>query len=204
LSKSAPPILALDVDGVIIHGHPKERWDETLEADLGIKREILAQHFFKPHWPDIVVGNTPMMPTLQTVFADLDISVPVETFVDYWHSKDANIHRQVINAATSWQLRSNGRLVLATNQDPLRAKFLWEDLGLRDTFELMMASCILGARKPDPTFFQKADDLLVRKSGQKVIFIDDLESNVEGASAHGWDARHAKSCDHAVALIGAL
>lgn len=201
---SEPPILALDVDGVIIDGFPKNRWDETLETDLGIKPEVLFENFFKPHFREILIGNEPMMPVIERVFSELDIAVPAQRFVDYWHGKDANVRHDVIEAAKNWQQRNSGRLVLATNQEPVRAKYLWQDLAFKDHFELMIVSCELGAEKPEPIYFQRADELLKRSPGQPIIFIDDIERNVEGARAHGWNAVHASSCDHAEEILGQL
>lgn len=201
---NARPILALDVDGVIIDGFPRKRWDETLEADLGINAARLQAEFFKPHWTPIMRGEMPVEPPLTEFLKDYGTSVTTTQFLAYWHGKDANVRREVIDAALAWRDRTDGRLALATNQDLTRARYLRDDLGLGTHFETMVVSCEIGAQKPDLDYFQKADEVLQRVPGQTVIFLDDLEANVISARAHGWEAHHVERLGHAEEILAGL
>lgn len=198
------PILALDVDGVIIDGFPRNRWDQTLEVDLGINPVRLTQEFFKPHWDEIMRGLKPVEPPLTAFLEDYGSAVTTAQFIAYWHGNDANIQHHVIDTALSWQSRTGGRLALATNQDLTRAKYLREDLGLSEHFETMIVSCQIGSAKPEPEYFQKADELLERAPGGQVIFLDDMEINVIAARAHGWTAYHVESISRAVEILKEL
>lgn len=200
----APPILALDVDGVIIDGFPRSRWDETLEADLGVNAERLQREFFKLHWKAIMRGEKPVEPPLTEFLEACGASVSTAEFLAYWHGNDANVRHEVIEAALSWQSRRGGKLALATNQDLTRARYLRDDLGLGKYFETMVVSCEIGAQKPEPDYFQKADEVLGRAAGQRVIFLDDLEANVESARTHGWEAHHVERLGHAVEILEGL
>ena len=199
-----PPILALDVDGVIINGFPRNRWDATLEADLGINPARLTDEFFTPHWDEIMRGAKPVEPPLTAFLADYGSAVTTEEFIAYWHGNDANVQYRVIEAAQSWRARTGGRLTLATNQDLTRAKYLCDDLGFGEHFDAMVVSCHVGAAKPEPDYFQKADEVLGRAPGQQVIFLDDMIANVESARKHGWEAHHVESIDHAVEILEGL
>ena len=198
------PILALDVDGVIIDGFPRNRWDETLEADLGIDPARLTEEFFKPHWDEIMRGLRPVEPPLTAFLEEYGSTVTTAQFIAYWHGNDANVQHHVIEAALSWQSRTGGRLALATNQDHTRAKYLRKDLGLGKHFETMIVSCQIGAAKPEPEYFQKADELLERAPGGQVIFLDDIEVNVAAARRHGWTAHHVESIAHGVRILQGL
>lgn len=204
MSSSLAPILALDVDGVIIDGFPRNRWDQTLEADLGICPARLTAEFFAPHWDEIMRGTKPVEPPLTAFLKDYGTSVTTEEFIAYWHGKDANVRGEVINAALGWKARSGGRLTLATNQDLTRAKYLRDDLGFGEHFDAMVVSCHIGASKPEPEYFQKADEVIERAPGQDVIFLDDMEPNVAAASDHGWTAHHVESISHAVEILERL
>ena len=125
---SARPILALDVDGVIIDGFPRKRWDETLEADLGVSPDIMQVEFFDRHWKAIMRGEKPVEPPLTAFLEDYGTSVTTPEFLAYWHGNDANVRREVIDAALAWRARTDGRLALATNQDLTRARYLRDAL----------------------------------------------------------------------------
>ena len=60
-------ILALDLDGVVVLGHPDGgRWDKDIERDLGIDPRHL-RHFFQTHWAEIVVGEADLFETLERI-----------------------------------------------------------------------------------------------------------------------------------------
>lgn len=198
------PILALDVDGVIIDGFPRNRWDETLEADLGINPARLAEEFFKPHWDEIMRGVKPVEPPLTAFLEEYGSTVTTAQFIAYWHGNDANVQHHVIEAALSWQSRTGGRLALATNQDLTRARYIKHDLGLGAHFDAMVVSCQIGSAKPEPEYFQKADEVIERAPGQQVIFLDDMEINVTAAKAHGWTVHHVESISRAVEILKEL
>jgi putative hydrolase of the HAD superfamily len=198
---SPVPILALDVDGVIIEGFTRNRWDETIKNDLGISRGDLAEAFFKPHWHDIMLGRRHMMPVLAEALLEIGSQLPAQDLVDYWHGRDAHVRSDVIEAALRWKERTCGKIVLATNQEHIRARYLWEELGFQNHFDEMIVSCRIGAQKPELDYFKKGDQVIGRLPGQDVIFLDDLIPNIEGAMAYGWQAHHVETCDHAVEIL---
>ena len=94
-----PAILALDVDGVLIEGYPHHRWDENLQANLGIESTRLQVEFFMPHWHDIVLGRKPVEPPLASFLAQYPSQVNVTTFLAYWHDNDAQLRQDVMSSA---------------------------------------------------------------------------------------------------------
>lgn len=190
MSNTPPPILALDVDGVVIDGWPKRRWDTNLENDLGIRPDDFQSKVVKRVWDKVLKGELPLFEVLERFLDEHSDGVTPDQFLTYWFENDGPVVEEVVSAALEWQERTGGRLVLATNQEPLRARFIWEDCALRDHFEEMIVSCELGAAKPQPSYFQKADLQLERASGQTIFFLDDHEGNVHAADLHGWQAYH--------------
>lgn len=201
---SQPPALILDVDGVIIEGFPRKRWDAELEADLGVRPKVLQQQFFKPHWKDVLIGRMPVEQPLQAFLDNHQIDISVADFLAYWHGKDAHLREDVIESAAAWKSRTGGVIGIATNQDLTRANYLRETLGLANHFDFSIVSCEIGALKPEADFFQHADTMLGRTNGQSVTFLDDLIDNVEGAVRHGWQAHQVANPDEALALIDSL
>ena len=201
---TVPQILALDVDGVIIEGFPNKQWDETLQSDLGISPEEIVERFFKPYWHTIMCGEVLMYPTLERVLRQMGSKAAVDDLVSYWHGKDAHVREDVIEACKEWRSRTGGTIILATNQEAVRASYLWLELGFKDHFDQMIVSCEIRCAKPDPRYFAQADKLVGRRSGQMVFFLDDLEENVAAAAAHGWQAHHVEEIDRVAEMLQQL
>jgi len=199
-----PPILALDVDGVLVEGLPRYRWDAQIEVDLGIAPNRLQKEFFQPHWRDIVLGYAPVEIHLKTFLEEYPSKVSVQEFLSYWHSNDAHLRDDVVDAALRWKKRYGGKLALTTNQDRARLAFLKEMPRIGKHFQTMVVSCEVGVAKPELAYFEAADLLLNRGPEQTVIFLDDLSVNVSAATAHGWVAHQVIKIDLAADIIDAL
>ncbi len=198
------PVLVLDVDGVIIEGFPRKRWDADIEADFGIRPKLLQKHFFKPYWRNVLTGEVPVREPLGAFLEQHASHISVDEFLQYWHGRDAHLRDDVIEAALAWKARTAGQLAIATNQDLTRANYLRETLGLAHHVDHSIVSCEIGALKPEAAFFEKADSLIGRLQRQPITFIDDLIDNVEGARRHGWTALQAANPDEALEVISGL
>ncbi|WP_141693831.1 HAD-IA family hydrolase [Methyloligella halotolerans] len=193
--------LMLDVDGVAVTGHPEDgrSWAADIEQDLGIDPHRLQDVFFAPCWGDIVLGRKNLMDALRACLPTLSASVTPEEFLEYWFSRDARLNEAVIGACDV--LRRRGwRIFFATNQEHLRARYLMERLGLGRHVDGMIYSARIGAKKPEGAFFKAA----ARISGaapEKLILVDDSESNVAAARQAGWAAHHWTDGDDLLMLL---
>jgi len=73
---------------------------------------------------------------------------------------------------------------LATNQERYRARHMSVTLGYSELFDREFYSCRLGVMKPDVSYFRA----ILRELGAEprdVLFIDDHETNIEGAREVG-------------------
>jgi len=189
-----------DVDGVIIdgwHAKPARRnpWDTTLEQDLGIRRDALQRTFFMPPEPGgeslmsvCVRGERDLKEVLAEVLPPLGYRGSVDAFVAYWFEKDSNFNHDVLRIVRQLKRCGGVDLYLATGQEPYRAAYLWNDLGLKDLFDEIFYSARLGIPKSDTRFFAKVGELLDIARGERPLFFDDTESVVMAARAGGWDA----------------
>lgn len=55
--------------------------------------------------------------------------------------------------------------------------------------QIQTASHLLNARKPDPAIFRAVSEL-AGAPPERVVYFDDVSSNVDGARAAGWEAHH--------------
>jgi len=110
------------------------------------------------------------------------------------------------------QLRSKGlRLACLTNnlpvgdgpgmsQDSAHAGKVAEVL---NRFELVLESCRVGARKPEPKFFQLACEKM-QVAPDEVVFLDDLGINLKPARAMGMTTIKVVSAEQAIEALAAL
>lgn len=180
----------LDVDGVLISGRPQDGKPlfTDLETDLGLPLPLLKAAFFERHWTAIVTGREPMLPRLTDVLADIAPQIEAQTLIDYWFSNDSRLTPGMLDDIG--ELRAAGlRVMLATNQEHLRAHWLMETLGLGAHLDGIVYSAALGARKPEPAFFERAA-VQVGEAAEQLVLVDDTLPNVEGARLAGWQAKH--------------
>jgi putative hydrolase of the HAD superfamily len=175
--------LMVDVDGVIVMPRPGG-WAVDMEADLGLSRAAISEHFFAPHWDDVVMGRVGLHERLAPVLARVAPHLSSERLAAYWFEKDAILDQALLDDLA--KLRATGvALHLATLQEHLRADHLWTVLGLRDRFDAMHYAADLGCGKPDPAFFARIEE----RTGfapHELLLLDDRPMNVEAARAAGW------------------
>lgn len=186
-------VLVLDCDGVVIKGHSEGgRWDQHLARDLGIDTARLQERFFKPHWRAISLGQQDMMAVLEQVWPELDCAHDPAAFVEYWFSNDATRDDDVLAQVDALRA-AGGKAYLGTVQEHHRANYLWDTLDLKRHFDAIHYSAALGAWKPEPAFYERLHAELPVKARSDVIFLDDIQKNVDAANAFGWRASHFRS-----------
>jgi putative hydrolase of the HAD superfamily len=192
----------LDVDGVLVHGRPADGkpWFTGLEADLGLSYALLQATFFEPYWQAIFTGRDALAPRLGAVLAKAAPGLSAETLIAYWFDNDSRLDLTVLDDVAT--LRRRGiRVLLATNQEHLRARYLMEELGLGSKVDGMLHSAALGCRKPMPEFFRRA----TAHAGvppAEIVLVDDAPANVDAARAAGWQAHLWTGETRLAALVG--
>jgi putative hydrolase of the HAD superfamily len=182
--------LLVDVDGVLVDGRPEDglHWLTAVEADLGFTADALHEHFFAPHWDDIVVGRAALMDRLTPALRMIAPHVSPDAFCTYWFEKDSRLVAPLLAELAS--LRSTGaRVFLATNQEHLRAAYLMDALGLADHVDGIFYSARLGAKKPEVEFFARVQAAVGLRADQ-MLLIDDSRANIDAALKEGWHALH--------------
>lgn len=176
----------VDVDGVVIV-HPDPRgWAAHLERDLGLSPVLLQSAFFAPHWPDIILGRAGLRDRLTSVLAEIAPDLSADRLVRYWFENDAHLDQDLL--AQLAPIRAGGvKLHLATVQEHERARYIWDELSLKQHFDGMHYAAELGFAKPAAAFFRAA----AARSGfapGEIFFIDDKQANVDAARGEGWSA----------------
>jgi putative hydrolase of the HAD superfamily len=181
-----------DVDGVLVHGYharPEKqvRWDRTMQADLGVdparfKAEFIDDIFIKK----VIVGQMSLLEALDRTLPRLGYRGPSMAFAGYWLSHDSNVNQPLLDVVA--RLKAAGTpLYVATNQEHMRAQWLWQQLKFGELFDDMFHSARIGHMKPARPYFDWIDNRLGRREAPP-LFFDDREDVVKGANAHGWEA----------------
>ena len=178
--------LMVDVDGVVIVHPDPQGWAVHLERDLGLSQALLQSAFFAPHWPDIILGRADLRERLAPVRAEIAPGLGVDRLIRYWFENDAHLDRGLLTQLAPF--RAGGvKLHLATVQEHERARYIWDELGLKQHFDGMHYAAELGSAKPAGQFFRAA----AARSGfapDEIFFIDDKQANVDAARGEGWSA----------------
>lgn len=181
-----------DVDGVLIHGYHhrpelQRRWDDNLQADLGIDPQRLKQaFFFDVFMKKVIIGQAGLVETLDRVLPGLDYRGSTLSFVDYWFERDSQLNTELVDVARRLKV-AGVRVFIATNQEHLRARHIWHTLRLGEVFEDMFYAARLGVMKPNPGFYAEVDRRLGPQTEPPLLF-DDSPPVVAAARAAGWEA----------------
>jgi putative hydrolase of the HAD superfamily len=176
----------VDVDGLIVAPADPRGWSATLEADLGLRPDLLQTVFFAPHWSEIVHGRAGLHERRAPVLRDIAPHLTSAELCRYWFDRDSRLDHDLLGEIAA--LRGEGVAVhLATVQEHERARYLWESLRLSDRFEAMHYSADMGCAKPADAFFAEIE----RRTGfppSEMFFVDDGSENVDAAQRRGWPA----------------
>jgi putative hydrolase of the HAD superfamily len=84
------------------------------------------------------------------------------------------------------EIAASGTFELATVNNEARElnDYRIRAFGLLDYIDCFLSSCYVGKRKPDPSIYRLALDVLQRDP-EEVVFVDDREGNVEAARTLG-------------------
>lgn len=197
------PVLVVDVDGVLLHDTDEQgrHWSANLQSDLGVDREQLWDDLFRPHWPDIAIGKIDLLVAAQTALRRQGACCTGEEFLSYWFQRTGRINGALLEVLTAWSHRTGAPAYLATNQESRRARYLWNELGFRDTFSDIVYSARLGAMKPMPEFYSRTREIVGNASPGQILFFDDRQDNVEAACRAGWQAIQFKDVAQVEAIL---
>lgn len=116
---------------------------------------------------------------------------------------DMTVHVQVLDRIR--ELRAEGyKLGLITN-NVREGSATWRAMvPVDELFHVVVDSCEVGMRKPNPAIFHHALELLGGVEPASAVFLDDAPGNVVGARRAGLQAIHVDDPDDAIAALDAL
>src|SRR5690606_8610666 len=108
-----------------------------LLEDLGIAPQAFKERFiFDVFVKKVIVGKLGLVEALDAVLPQLGYTGPTQRFIAYWLEHDSQLNAELVDVAR--RLKAAGtKLYIATNQEHLRAHWLWHRLRLGEVFDDM-------------------------------------------------------------------
>ena len=181
-------LIAWDFDGVLNRGHQGgfHDWQSSFEADLGVSAAVFTDFMFgSGQFNEVLTGKRDLKDLLAAWKAAHAVPHEVDTVLDYWLTKDANVDARVL----AWVDACGIPGVIATNNEQHRAKYMWEVMGFQTRMRQIFASGPLGVKKPDGDFFA-AIEAWSGLPPAEILLIDDAQKNITAAAARGWQTFH--------------
>ncbi|HEY1096751.1 MAG TPA: HAD-IA family hydrolase [Alphaproteobacteria bacterium] len=96
------------------------------------------------------------------------------------------LNEPLLKLCANW--RNQGEKIYgASNMSAIQNDKLWQMPGVRDAFDDIYCSGLLGVSKPDPVFYTAVTNKL-HLQPEHILFFDDSGVNVEAARRMGWQA----------------
>jgi len=170
--------LILDADGVV--QHPARGWWMgwlRLGGPGLLPALSRAEHATQD-------GSAELAPRIARVLAERGLDLTVDEVVAHWCRID--LDQRMLQLVD--QVRAAGVITaLGTNQNPIRGRFMLENLPYAEHFDALFHSWQIGRAKPDPAFYTHIVETLGVEPHQ-AVFVDDLRANVVGARRAGLQA----------------
>ncbi|MBJ3783975.1 HAD family hydrolase [Devosia sediminis] len=184
--------VVFDVDGVLVHGFHarpdlREQWDEHIRS-MGVDPDRFQTDFiFDIFLKKVLIGQTPLVEALDKRLPGLGYRGSSMAFAQFWLEHDGQLNTDLVAGIRRLKAHPDVRLYLATNQDHMRAQWLWQTLGFGEIFEDIFYSARIGMTKAHQGFFAFADDRM-GSSDEKPLFFDDTPKVIDMAHKAGWEA----------------
>lgn len=170
------------------------RWDRAyvaaFEAEHGLQEGgVLKALYGTPGWREVEVGRADVDAWLAEVEAAMTNAAqkPVPSAHSVWSRLWKDMDHDVIGLAR--RLRSSYRVGVLSNTTVMLEDHLLAPNGILDMWDVIINSARVGIAKPDVGIYMAAAEA-VGLPPHECLHIDDLENNVRGAEAAGFNAVH--------------
>ncbi|MET7282989.1 HAD-IA family hydrolase [Kribbella sp. NPDC005582] len=179
----APSITTVlfDADGVVQRG--THDWAARLHSFVDGDGEVFVTDLMISEHPALV-GKEEFRDAVAGVMQRWNVKATLEEVLEPWSWFEAE---PVVVELIQGLRRAGIECHLATNQHAYRRAIMNDERSYGDWFDQSFYSCDLGLRKPDPEYF-RAILSATGAPASSVLFLDDLEVNVDGARSIGINA----------------
>lgn len=190
-----------DFDGVLNAKPEPAGWTDHLKEHWDIDPRTFRYTVFNAEFlSEVVTGKRDLYEHLRLTNEGFYPDDKVEDFGAWWFDISIELDPQMIEFCTGLA-KAGYASHLGTNNEPHRARHIWEHHGMKNHMGELFTSGHMGARKPHSEYFRQIEDRLGLPASA-LILVDDYIGNVEGARACGWKAHHYEGIEGLKAELG--
>jgi len=168
-----------DIDGVII---PTKKYASDIAIESFNLSASKVKFFFDNIWSSCLINECRLEDCLNIMLEGSDFEKKELEYIDFWFKTESRIDYELLNFIQ--KVSPSVMQVIASNQEMQRTLYLWNQLCLKDNFDYIFTSSILGIAKPHKEYFFKIlHELNLKK--ENIIFIDNDKNNILAAKNVG-------------------
>lgn len=183
-------VLLLDYGGVVADHYSQPHLDELarlLSVDAKRALELVSEN--TPHGRDFRLGLISLAEFCGAItqLSGQVVTDPEAVLLAWARTYVPN--QAMLNLIGHLKNSRGLRVGLMLNEDHERMKYLRQS-GISQHFDFLVASCEVGAIKPDPMIFQYALEVnKVTRDPREILYVDDRPKHVDAASKLGFHGR---------------
>jgi epoxide hydrolase-like predicted phosphatase len=173
------------------------RWERRMSVPLGHASAALARHAPSS---DIATGAMSEA-EMRSAYAEalgLDDDQAHQMMAEMWDSYCGELDDQMREFVAS--LRPAYQTAILSNSADGARREEQRRFGFEQLVDLIVYSHEVGVAKPEPRIYRLTEERL-RVASHEIVFLDDLEANVDAARACGWRAVRHRSATSSIEQI---
>ncbi len=176
--------IIFDMDGVVIQRD--KIFSERFTREFNVPMDAMLP-FFQNEFQLCLVGKADLKEELTKYLEVWNWKKSAEDLLTYWFTEESYVDQNMVKHIHG--LRQKGiHCSLATNNELYRARYLFETVGLKNSFDATFASGTLLCKKPDQEFWSTIHARLGSPNKSTVLVWDDSLENVASAKEFGFHA----------------
>ena len=174
-------MIVSDLDGMLVTG---PRFSEEFPKKFGVPR-VDVDEFFSGEFQQCKIGELDLRNVLEKYAQKWGIGVA--EILEFWFGL-STINKEVVEILKKLKAQDVS-IILATNQEKYRLAYLLELLQEDEHWiDVVIASCEIGIKKPDPEFYERIESLFPIVKKNDMLVFDDKKETIEALIRMGYVA----------------
>jgi len=174
-------VIVSDLDGMLVTG---PRFSEEFPKKFGVPR-VDVDEFFSGEFQQCKIGELDLRNVLEKYAQKWGIGVA--EILEFWFGL-STINKEVVEILKKLKAQDVS-IILATNQEKYRLAYLLELLQEDEHWiDVVIASCEIGIKKPDPEFYERIESLFPIVKKNDMLVFDDKKETIEALIRMGYVA----------------